>query len=239
MTLERSIDNIVGSPKNGEVKKSSKEQKIRALVTKLHVCRSSFKSWPNPLKTRFQHQIISMINFKSFFLSSLLLGLGLLFGPSTIAQQANVIAAKPVEATLSVFQVGKGADGKEALLPADKASPGDTLEYEAVYKSNSKSAVKSLTATLPLPIGTSYVPGSAKPANAQASVDGKTFAAIPLKTMDKTADGKPLERLVLYSEYRALRWALGDLPANEKLTVSARARLDSVSGSVAAPVKAN
>ena len=206
---------------------------------KLHV--SNFRFWtsPNPSRTCFQLQITSMPNFKSFLLSSMLIGLGLLFGTSAIAQQANAIAAKPVEATLSVFQVGKAADGKEALLPADKAAPGDTLEYEAVYKSNSKSAVKSLAATLPLPVGTSYVPGSAKPVDAQASVDGKTFAAIPLKTMVKTADGKTQERLVPYSEYRALRWALGDLPANEKLTVSARARLDSVSGSVAAPVKAN
>ena len=109
---------------------------------KLNVIDFRFWTSLNPSRTCFQFQITSMPNIKSFLLSSMLLGSGLLFGTSAIAQQANAIAAKPVEATLSVFQVGKGADGKEALLPADKASPGDTLEYEAVYKSNSKSAVK-------------------------------------------------------------------------------------------------
>jgi uncharacterized repeat protein (TIGR01451 family) len=155
-----------------------------------------------------------------------------------MAQQAGGAVAKPVEATLSVFHVGKTADGKEALLPADKASPGDTLEYQTLHKNNGKSVIKSLTATLPLPEGISYVPGSAKPANAQASVDGKVFAAIPLKAMVKNAQGKLEERLVPYSDYRALRWTLGELPANEQVTVSARALVNPVSGSVAAPAKA-
>ena len=38
-----------------------------------------------------------------------------------MAQQTGNQAPKPVEATLSVFQVGKSAEGKEALLPADMA----------------------------------------------------------------------------------------------------------------------
>lgn len=172
----------------------------------------------------------------SYLSCSLLLGI-LAVSPS-MAQQVGSVAAKPVEATLSVFHVGKNADGKEALLPADKAAPGDTLEYQTVHKNNGQSVIKSLTATLPLPAGISYVAGSAKPANARASLDGKVFAAIPLKTMVKTAEGKLEERLVPYSEYRALQWALGELPANERVTVSARALVNSVSGTVAAPAKA-
>ena len=156
-----------------------------------------------------------------------------------MAQLAGNQAPKAVEAKLAVFHVGKNAEGKEALLAADKAAPGDTLEYQTAYQNNGKSAVKSLAATLPLPAGLAYVAGSAKPANPQASVDGKTFAAMPLKTMVKAPNGKLEEKLVPYSEYRALRWNLGDLPANEKVTVSARALVNPVSGSVAAPAKAN
>jgi uncharacterized repeat protein (TIGR01451 family) len=154
-----------------------------------------------------------------------------------MAQQAGNPAPKAVEARLAVFLVSKNAEGKEALLPADKALPGDMLEYQTVHKNNGKSAVKSLVATLPLPVGLSYVPGSAKPASAQASTDGSVFAAIPLKTMVKNAEGKLEERLVPYSDYRALRWAVGELPAEGRATVSARAVINPVSGAVAAPQK--
>ena len=138
-----------------------------------------------------------------------------------------------VEATLGVFQIQKDASGKEVLSATDKAAPGETLQYQAAYRNNGMSAVTSLAPTLPLPVGLAYVPGSARPANPQASVDGKTFASMPLKTLAKTADGKLQEQLVPYSDYRALRWNVGSLPANEQVTVSARAQVTPVSGSVA------
>ena len=177
-----------------------------------------------------------MSRFISILAGSLLFGA--LATLPAMAQQTGNQASKPVEVTLTVFRVGKSAEGKEALLSADKAGPGDILEYQTAHKNNSKSVVKSLVATLPLPDGISYLPGSAKPANAEASVDGKVFAAIPLKAMVKNAQGKLEERQVPYSDYRALRWALGELPANDQTTVSARAVVNPVSGSVAAPQKA-
>lgn len=176
-----------------------------------------------------------------FSFSSRLLGvlfLGVLGISSASAQTAVNPAPKAVEAKLAVFHVGKNAEGKEALLAAEKAAPGDTLEYQTVYQNNGKLAVKSLAATLPLPAGLAYVAGSAKPVNPQASVDGNTFAAMPLKTMVKSSSGKLEEKLVPYSEYRALRWNLDDLPANEKVTVSARALVSPVSGSVASSATA-
>lgn len=175
--------------------------------------------------------------FKFISILSISVLLAAMAASPAIAQQTGNQASKP-EATLSVFRVGKTAEGKEALLPADKAAPGDTLEYQTVYKNNGKSAIRSLVATLPLPDGISYLPGSAKPASAEASVDGKVFAAIPLKTMVKNAQGKLEERLVPYSDYRALRWALGELPPNDQATVSARAIVNPVSGAIAEPLKA-
>ena len=155
-----------------------------------------------------------------------------------MGQQINQPPPKPVEATLAAFQVGKNAEGKEVLLPAIQSAPGDTLEYQTVYQNNGKTAIKSLEATLPLPVGTAYVGGSAKPVNPQASVDGKVFSAVPLKTMVKTPDGKLQERLVPYSDYRALRWSLGELPATEKVTVSARVQINPVSSGTAATERA-
>jgi uncharacterized repeat protein (TIGR01451 family) len=179
----------------------------------------------------------TVFKFISLVSASLLLG-AFAVSPA-MAQLAGNQAPKVVEAKLSVFQVGKNAEGKEALLPTNKAAPGDTLEYQTLYQNSSQSAVKSLAATLPLPPGLAYVPGSARPANAQASTDGKIFAAMPLKVMVKAPSGKIEEQLVPYSDYRALRWNVGDLPVSEKVTVSARALVNPVSGSVAAPGKTN
>lgn len=156
-----------------------------------------------------------------------------LAAPLVMAQQASTSPQRQVQATLSVLQVAKNAEGKEVLLPAGSAAPGQTLEYQTVYLNNGKTAIKSLEATLPLPDGITYVAGSAKPANPLASLDGKVFSAMPLKTMVKGADGKLQERLVPYSDYRALRWSLGELPGAEKAVVSARAQINAVSGTVA------
>jgi uncharacterized repeat protein (TIGR01451 family) len=157
---------------------------------------------------------------------------------SAMGQQINQSPPRPVEATLAAFHVGKNAEGKEVLLPAIQSAPGDTLEYQTVYQNNGKTAIKSLEATLPLPVGTVYVAGSAKPVNPQASLDGKVFSAMPLKTMVKTPDGKLQERLVPYSDYRALRWNLGELAGAEKVTVSARVQINPVSGGPAAAERA-
>jgi uncharacterized repeat protein (TIGR01451 family) len=172
------------------------------------------------------------------FLSVSLLGAAFALTPA-MAQRVDNPTPNSVEAKLSVFHVGKSADGKEALSPTDKAMPGDTLEYQTVYQNHGQAPVKSLAATLPLPVGLAYIPGSARPANAQASVDGKTFAAMPLKVMVKTPSGKLEEQLVPYSDYRALRWSVGDLPVNGTATVSARASVNPLSGAVAAPAKGN
>ena len=160
------------------------------------------------------------------------------FASQVVGQQVNQSPPRTVEATLFAFLVGKNADGSEVLRSTDKSAPGDMLEYQTVYQNNGKTAIKSLEATLPLPVGTAYVGGSAKPVNPQASVDGKLFSAMPLKTMVQTPDGKLQERLVPYSDYRALRWSLGELPATEKVTVSARVQINPVSSGTAATERA-
>jgi uncharacterized repeat protein (TIGR01451 family) len=141
----------------------------------------------------------------------------------------------PVEAKLVGYKVARDANNKEVLSPADKVAPGDLLRYQVTYQNNGKSLLKQLTATLPLPVGTTYVAGSAKPANAMASVDDKTFAAIPLKRMVKKADGKLEEQLIPLAEYRALRWNLGELAEKSKVEVSARTRVNQVAVTSVAP----
>lgn len=116
-------------------------------------------------------------------------------------------------------------DGKEVLVSADKARPGDVIEYAAVYRNDGRNAVSGLDATLPVPNGLEYLPKTAAPAVVLASTDGIAFAPVPLVRTSRTADGREVIREVPLSEYRALRWAVGTLAVKESRTVRARMRV--------------
>ena len=152
--------------------------------------------------------------------------LALAFALMGSALAASVVsAAGGVTVELTANRVTK-AQGREALVSADAAKPGELLEYRALYKNESASAARGLAATLPIPRGTVYVPGSAAPRRVEASLDGETFAPVPLTRRVRTADGRTVVREVPVSEYRALRWALGSLPARASRAVTARVRVE-------------
>lgn len=115
---------------------------------------------------------------------------------------------------------------REVLAPAEQARPGETLEYRAVYRNEGAREARGVAATLPIPRGTVYLPGTASPARVQASLDGRTFAAVPLTRVVRGPDGRNVVREVPVSEYRALRWSLGSLGRNQARAVSARVRIE-------------
>ena len=143
-----------------------------------------------------------------------------------VTPTATAKPAGEVKAKLAAYKVTRDADNKEVLSPADKVAPDDLLEYQVAYQNNGKSLLKQFTASLPIPVGTTYVTGSAKPAGAMASLDGKNFAAMPLKRMVKKLDGKFEEQLVPLVEYRVLKWKLAELAEKNKAQMSARVRVN-------------
>ncbi len=128
------------------------------------------------------------------------------------------------------------AGGKEVRESAAQAKPGDQIEYVATYTNGGKSGVKDLVATLPIPQDTDYVGGSAQPAGAQAATRDGVFGAIPLKRKVKQPDGKEVERDVPLTEYRTLRWPVGELAAGKNFVATARVRLSTEP--IAAPAAA-
>lgn len=174
--------------------------------------------------------------YSSLLTAALFLTVGLVT-PSMADVATNLVtkssSSSEVEANLSASKVTLNAGGKEVLSIADKVAPSDLLEYQTLYKNNGKSTIKSLMATLPIPTGMTYVAGTAKPSSALASLDGKSFAAMPLKRMVKKSDGKMEEQLVPLLEYRALRWSLGELSANAKVAVSVRTKVNAVAADIA------
>ncbi|MDI3381561.1 hypothetical protein ACFPPF_03910 [Xenophilus aerolatus] len=145
--------------------------------------------------------------------------------PAAAAPSAADAKKKTVEVVLTQAKVVKGANGAEQLLDATAVKPGDIIEYRATYTNNTGKAVSGLVANLPLPEGLEYQAKSAKPGAelVKAATKDGVFAAEPLM---RKVDGK-LER-VPYSDYRSLRWTLGQLPANGVTAVSARARVEEV-----------
>jgi len=148
----------------------------------------------------------------------------LFFRPEGALAQA---AKNDVVVTLKAQKVLRGSDGNEVLQAADRAMPGEVIQYDAVYKNQSKSGVRNLVPTLPIPRGLEYIPDSAKPAPSKASIDGKIFESLPLKRKVTLPTGETVEQAVPPSEIRALRWEIGDLDAGAAAQISARAVLAS------------
>ena len=151
--------------------------------------------------------------------------LAILSTPANDATAQQAESANGVESRLTQAKVTRGTDGRERLESAAIAKPGEVIEYRAVYANKAKDLARNLAATLPVPVGLEYVPGTASPAGAFATLDNIKFEPIPLKRMVKLADGRVVEREVPPAEYRALRWKLGSLEAGKDTVVSARMRV--------------
>ncbi len=136
----------------------------------------------------------------------------------TASPRANVVTQ------LAAFKVVSAPTG-EQLVGADKIAPGQVLEYQVRYANTGNRAAKNLQAILPIPAALEWVPASALPANPQASLDGKTFAATPLKRTIKAPDGSERVVVVPTNELRFLRWNIAALEPGQSVRVSARARL--------------
>ncbi|MDQ8021810.1 MAG: hypothetical protein REI94_08230 [Moraxellaceae bacterium] len=147
----------------------------------------------------------------------------------------GIQAADDVVVVLEVFSVHKQEGGNEAFRPAERAQPGDVLEYRATYRNRGSAAARKLEATLPVPAGNiAYIADSARPQAVLASLDGQRFDAPPLKRTVKQADGRQQVETVPAAEYRFLRWKLGDLPAGASTTVVSRMRVAPLEAQAAA-----
>lgn len=126
---------------------------------------------------------------------------------------------------LKGFKVSKAADGKETFVSAEKAKPGDVIEYRAVYRNKGKEKVTNVKGIIPVPKGTEFVPGSAKPAQITASLDDKEYAPLPLKRKVILPSGKEEMQNVPYEEYRFIRWDLKSLDPGKSSSVSMRVKV--------------
>ncbi len=162
-------------------------------------------------------RIRTVVHVKTFNAFALFFTALLFVTNTNAAPTASPVKKDAVQINLELFKV-VSKDGKESLVDAKQAKPGETLEYRATYKNISKTAVRNLAATLPVPKGMEYQVKTAMPAGAEATLDNVTYSAIPL--IDATK-----KELVPTSQYRALRWKVGELGADKAIVVSARMKI--------------
>ncbi|MEJ8837101.1 hypothetical protein [Ramlibacter sp. AN1133] len=105
--------------------------------------------------------------------------------------------------------------------------PGDLVAYTATYRNTGKDAARSLVVTVPVPAGMDYQGRQVdeKLAPSLASLDGKTYAAIPLTRKVKNAQGQEVVQEVPVAEYRFLRWNVPQLAAGANVSVQVTAKV--------------
>lgn len=175
--------------------------------------------------------------------ASVAIALAFAAGPGLVQAQSGATAPQksalpePVQVTLERKKVSL-ADGKEVLVSAASAKPGEVIEETATYTNRSKRTFR-VDATLPVPAYTELVLGSARPTNVTVSIDGTTFARPPLRKKVQQPNGVVVEQTVPVSEYRFLRWSGIELGPEKSFNVAARFRLsDGTASSVAQPTAA-
>ena len=134
------------------------------------------------------------------------------------------LADEVVHTTLEARKVVVGADGRERLVAAETARPGDVIEYVVTSRNTGRETVRDLAATLPIPGNTELIEGSARPANAKASLDARRFDYMPLMR-GAVRDGRPVVEPVPAREIRYLRWSTAQLAGQRSLSFAARVRV--------------
>lgn len=125
-----------------------------------------------------------------------------------------------IDVQLTILKVESLA-GKEILAPVATIKPGDVLKYELVYKVKGEDEVLELLAQLPIPEGMEYIPGTAKPAEVQASLDGNDFSPFPLQRKIITDKNPEALEEIPMAEIRYIGWLKRGLGPGEEVTVSA------------------
>ena len=121
---------------------------------------------------------------------------------------------------LTANKVVKNTEGKVSYVPVSTAPAGTVIQYKSTYTNTINKDINDLMVTLPIPANMTFT-GEAIPASAQASIDGKNYADMPLM---RKVNGKMVK--IPFSEYRTLRWNIKLLPANKSAAVALNTVVD-------------
>jgi len=123
---------------------------------------------------------------------------------------------------LSAYKVKVFKDGRTVLEKAERAHPGDIIEYQLTYKNSGRTTIRSLTPVLPIPEGMVFIPDTTNAIRLVASLDGKSYSEVPIKREVKDDDGNVELVAVPLEEYRFLKWFIVELKSEKDVLLKAR-----------------
>ncbi len=136
---------------------------------------------------------------------------------------AQKTSANKISANVAAFLVSKNSAGQEVLTPITNSTHlgrNSIIEYTVELTNNNAKRVGNMVVTVGIPKGTTLI-GHTMPNFPQATTDGKIYTTVPLQTV---INGQR-QAVPLY-QYKALRWQLSNIAANDSTKVTYRAKLN-------------
>ena len=130
--------------------------------------------------------------------------------------------AQAVNTKITASLISVDANGNEALVPvtADtRLQSGNILEYQGFFTNTNADRVRKMTVTMSIPEQVELL-GSVMPDFPYGSVDGNSFARMPLKG---NINGQSQEIPLGY--YKAVRWDIEGVGLNDTVMVQYRAKV--------------
>lgn len=132
---------------------------------------------------------------------------------------AYLVQTSPQPATAKpTTQISIASETLTPITPATPIAKGSVIEYQVFFDNVGGQRIRSANLTLDIPAGLELVSVSGD--NVFASVDGKQFARMPLRTQ---MNGQITELPLFY--YRNLRWQVADVGLGGTAVVKYRAKV--------------
>lgn len=152
-----------------------------------------------------------------------------------LTAQIAMAADSPVKITITAKkEVSKTVDNKVVVTydRAESAGVGDTIVYTIVCENNGKEVIKNVEIADPIPAGVAYINGSAtdgdkKVSEISFSIDrGKTYSTSEKLTYKMTdSKGNVIEKQATPEMYTNIKWVIGVLSPNDKVSVLFKAKV--------------
>jgi hypothetical protein len=155
-----------------------------------------------------------------------------LFGLLAVPALAQNSPLKLTASTLLVTEVKEDGQTVEKLTDTANrgVTPGSLLQLQQRAENVSTSTVRGLKLSMAVPAATAFIGQQCNVPDVKAlfSIDGKSFAAEPLKKfVTVTENGKDVKKEVTVnpSEYTHVRWQLPDLKVGQSAVCFIRTRV--------------
>ncbi|MGL5638810.1 MAG: hypothetical protein ACRCW7_05655 [Cetobacterium sp.] len=108
-------------------------------------------------------------------------------------------------------------EGVQSKVEVTEASPGDIIGYDFFISNETEQALEKINPTIPVPIGTTFIPNKSEPSDYLVSINERDFLPYPI-----IRDGVAVND----SEYRLVTWNIQKLDAGQSLNLGIQVKVN-------------